>query len=130
MPSIRAECLLAGEIASSIYCELPLNIICSDLLVNPDSDLRSLLPGQLPSNCDDVKAFDIASRTADQNWYHWLVERHNKALSTIMHYWVALENASDVLCGEIPVVANECISIDGGRIPVPLGLWLTNENQN
>lgn len=122
MPEILTERLLAGEIASRRYCGLPLNIICSSLLVNQDSDLASLLQGQLPSNYDDVKAFEIARQTAGQNWYHWLAERHKNALNTITHYWDALDNASDVLYADIPVVANDSFSIDGGHIRRLLGL--------
>jgi len=122
MPDILTERLLAGEIASRIYCELPLNIICSSLSVNPDSDLTSLLQGQLPSNYDDVKAFEIARQTAGQNWYHWLAERHKNALNTITNYWDALDNASDVLYGDIPVGANDSFSIHGGQIRGLLGL--------
>lgn len=122
MPDVLAERLLAGEIASRIYCELPLNVICSDLPVNPDSHLSSLLQGHLPSNYDDVKAFEIARQTASQNWYHWLVERHKNALRIIRNYWDDLDNASNVLYGEIPVVPNDSFSIDGGDIRRLLGL--------
>ena len=120
-PDMLVERVLAGEIAARIYLGLPTQVICTDLPVVPGSDLGQLLALVPVSNLDDVKALTFAHSSAGTDWYRWLSERHVATERLILQYWEVLDQASDVIHGDIPLWQYQELTVPGPQVKALLG---------
>lgn len=109
--------LLAGEIAARRYLNLPTLMVCSDFSVSPDISLNNVLSGREGDMNDLTKALLLANDAAGDNWYSWLVERHQETQVFVSDQWPKINRIADNLVARLPVNPEDHeLSITGSEL--------------